>query len=98
MLLKTEWFSVEVSQQSVACSLEILSRLLAQTCLLKSRLWFVSVWAPGLWEFPKTNLQTGVSSASWEQARKESGFISSSPGAAATAALQAQEPAARNKL
>lgn len=86
-----------MSQQSVACSLEILSRLLAQICLLKSRLWFVSVWAPGLWEFPKTNLQTGVSTASWEQARQESELVPSSPGVAATAAVQAQEPAARNK-
>lgn len=46
-------FCASVSQQSVACSLEILSRLLAQIYLLKTRLGFVSTWAPGLWQFPE---------------------------------------------
>lgn len=46
-------FCASVSQQSVACSLEILSRLLAQIYLLKTRLWFVSTWALGLWQFPE---------------------------------------------
>jgi len=42
-----------VSQHSVACSLEIFSRLLAQIFLLKTRLQFVSACAPGLWEYPE---------------------------------------------
>lgn len=46
-------FSGSVSQHSVACSLEIFSRLLAQIFLLKTRLQSVSASAPGLWEFPE---------------------------------------------
>lgn len=45
--------SGSVSQHSIACSLEIFSSLLAQIFLLKTRLRFVSICAPGLWELPE---------------------------------------------
>lgn len=63
-------FSGSVSQHSVACSLEIFSRLLAQIFLLKTRLWFVSACAPGLWEFPEDqSARQTFLQISWETVR-----------------------------
>lgn len=92
-------FSGNVSQQSVACSLEILSRLLAQIYLLKTRLWFVSVCAPGLWEFPEDeSADRRFFQSAGNRARKENQFISPSHGVAVTATVQSQVPPARYKL
>lgn len=46
-------FSGSVSQHSVASSLEIFSRLLAQIFLLETKFQFVCACAPGLWDFPE---------------------------------------------